>query len=162
MKGKPLYERIYLEILNDIRSGKYETGVRLPSEKELCGIYNVSRITGKKAMDMLAERNIIIRMPGKGSFVNDSWEQAAGVASAGDKDGFSGDRCDHGRFGGSYGYKLILGIEKTCRELGYYMVLHCTNGSREEESRAVDRMLSLGAQGIIIIVCTERILTRLC
>ena len=53
MKGKPLYERIYLEILNDIRSGKYETGVRLPSEKELCGIYNVSRITGKKAMDML-------------------------------------------------------------------------------------------------------------
>ena len=60
MKGKPLYERIYLEILNDIRSGKYETGVRLPSEKELCGIYNVSRITGKKAMDMLAERNIII------------------------------------------------------------------------------------------------------
>ena len=77
MKGKPLYERIYLEILNDIRSGKYETGVRLPSEKELCGIYNVSRITGKKAMDMLAERNIIIRMPGKGSFVNDSWEQAA-------------------------------------------------------------------------------------
>lgn len=151
MKGKPLYERIYLEILNDIRSGKYETGVRLPSEKELCGIYNVSRITGKKAMDMLAERNIIIRMPGKGSFVNDSWEQAAESLPQETKTDSPVIGVIMDGFGGSYGYKLILGIEKTCRELGYYMVLHCTNGSREEESRAVDRMLSLGAQGIIIM-----------
>lgn len=151
MKGKPLYERIYLEILNDIRSGKYETGVRLPSEKELCEIYNVSRITGKKAMDMLAERNIITRMPGKGSFVNGEWEQAAEAlpAERDDRSPIVGVIMDG--FGGSYGYKLILGIEKTCREFGYYMVLHCTNGSREEESRAVDRMISLGAQGIIIM-----------
>lgn len=151
MKGKPLYERIYLEILNDIRSGKYETGVRLPSEKELCEIYNVSRITGKKAMDMLAERNIIIRMPGKGSFVNAEWDQSAEtlVRETGTESPVIGVIMDG--FGGSYGYKLILGIEKTCRELGYFMTLHCTNGSREEESRAVDRMLSLGAPGIIIM-----------
>lgn len=151
MKGKPLYEKIHTEILNDIRSGTYAPGVRLPSEKELCAIHNVSRITGKKAMDMLAEQNIIVRMPGKGSFVNESWEmeakeplEAVPVSSS-----FIGVIMDG--IGGSYGYKLILGIEKGCRKFGYDMVLHCTNGSREEESRAIKRMSSLGVQGIIIM-----------
>lgn len=151
MKGKPLYERIYLEILNDIKSGKYKTGVRLPSEKELCETYNVSRITGKKAMDMLAERNVIVRMPGKGSFVNEEWNQAVAelLPSALESIPVIGVIMDG--FGGSYGYKLILGIEKKCRELGYSMMLHCTNGSKDEETKALNQMLSQGAQGIIIM-----------
>ena len=42
---------------------------RLPSEKELCEQWQASRSTVRKAMDQLAERGRIFRVPGKGSFV---------------------------------------------------------------------------------------------
>lgn len=151
MKGKPLYEQIYLKILSDIRQGKYEKGIRLPSEKELCEIYNVSRITGKKAMDMLAERNVIVRMPGKGSFVNEGWEDNANQAVEQDIEAQQVIGVIMDGFGGSYGYKVILGIEKKCRELGFGMMLHCTNGSKEEETKAIEEMIRHNVEGMIIM-----------
>ena len=42
---------------------------RLPSEKELCEQWQASRSTVRKAMDQLADRGKIFRVPGKGSFV---------------------------------------------------------------------------------------------
>lgn len=42
---------------------------RLPSEKELCDQWQTSRSTVRKAMDQLADRGMIFRVPGKGSFV---------------------------------------------------------------------------------------------
>ena len=42
---------------------------RLPSEKELCAQWQTSRSTVRKAMDQLADRGKIFRVPGKGSFV---------------------------------------------------------------------------------------------
>jgi len=42
---------------------------RLPSEKELCEQWQTSRSTVRKAMDQLADRGRIFRVPGKGSFV---------------------------------------------------------------------------------------------
>lgn len=64
-----MYERIYGDLLAKIQSGDYQPGDRLPSEKELAEFYGVSRITAKKAMDMLAKENQINREPGRGSFV---------------------------------------------------------------------------------------------
>ena len=64
-------------------------------------------------------------------------------------------------FGGSYGYKLILGIE----DLQGTGILHGASlyqWQQGGESRAVGRMLSLGAQGIIIMCVHGGILTRLC
>jgi GntR family transcriptional regulator len=43
---------------------------RLPSEKELCEQWQASRSTVRKAMDQLADRGNIFRVPGKGSFVS--------------------------------------------------------------------------------------------
>lgn len=42
---------------------------RLASEKELCEQWQTSRSTVRKAMDQLADRGKIFRVPGKGSFV---------------------------------------------------------------------------------------------
>jgi len=42
---------------------------RLPSEKEFCAQWQASRSTVRKAMDQLADRGMIFRVPGKGSFV---------------------------------------------------------------------------------------------
>ena len=64
-----MYERIYGDLLAKIQSGDYQPGDRLPSEKESAEFYGVSRITAKKAMDMLAKEKKISREPGRGSFV---------------------------------------------------------------------------------------------
>ena len=64
-----MYERIYADLLAKIQNGDYQPGDRLPSEKESAELYGVSRITAKKAMDMLAKEKKISREPGRGSFV---------------------------------------------------------------------------------------------
>ena len=69
MKRKLLYETIYNDLLDGIRNGTYPPGSRLPSEKELSEKYDVSRITSKKSLEMLADENLITRMPGRGSYV---------------------------------------------------------------------------------------------
>ena len=68
----PLYEQIYREILKQIEDGTYRIGDRLPSEKELSDHYHVSRITSKKAVELLADAGLVVRMPGKGTFVSET------------------------------------------------------------------------------------------
>ena len=65
----PLYQKIYNDLVEKITQGDYQEGDRIPSEKELAEEYNVSRITSKKALEMMAGRKLITRAPGKGSFV---------------------------------------------------------------------------------------------
>ncbi|MCZ4141988.1 hypothetical protein BZG17_29785, partial [Escherichia coli] len=53
---------------------QYKIGDRVPSEKELCDEFGVSRITTKKALEMLVAKQLIVRQPGRGSFVADPAE----------------------------------------------------------------------------------------
>lgn len=69
VKQIPLYEQIYEEIRAKIEERGYQVGDRLPSEKELSEQYHVSRITSKKAVELLAEEGLVTRIPGKGTFV---------------------------------------------------------------------------------------------
>ena len=64
-----MYERIYADLLAKIQSGDYQPGDRLPSEKESAEFYGVSRITAKKAMDMLADEGLIEKKRGHGTYV---------------------------------------------------------------------------------------------
>ena len=68
----PLYKQIYNCLLDQINQGQIKMGEKIPSEKDLANQFNVSRITSKKALDLLAQENIIERIQGKGSFVSKS------------------------------------------------------------------------------------------
>ncbi|MFV0558097.1 MAG: GntR family transcriptional regulator [Enterococcus sp.] len=65
----------YLRVSNDIRSkimqGKYQANEQLPSEKELCLKYDSSKMTVKKALDILVSEGLIIKRRGSGTFVKD-------------------------------------------------------------------------------------------
>jgi DNA-binding GntR family transcriptional regulator len=67
---QPLYQKIYSEIKQTIINGTLSQSEKLPSENELCKIYNVSRITIRKALDLLTEEGWVIKIQGKGSFAN--------------------------------------------------------------------------------------------
>ncbi|URW70705.1 PTS galactosamine transporter subunit IIB [Lactobacillus kefiranofaciens subsp. kefirgranum] len=76
MKKQPLwqYEQIFAEIIRQINIGDLKIGQKLPSEKELCDIFDVSRITVRKALAELEERNYIEKHQGQGSFVKDRFD----------------------------------------------------------------------------------------
>ena len=69
------YEKIAFDIKEDILSEKYKPNEQLPFEKELCEKYNVSKMTFKKALDLLVNDGLIIKRRGSGTFVKDITEK---------------------------------------------------------------------------------------
>jgi DNA-binding LacI/PurR family transcriptional regulator len=131
----PQYRRIYNYLYEEIASGKLKAGDRVPSERELCDTFKVSRITSKKALELLSEQGFIFRSPGTGSFVSDN------IPLTGRKNGKSREigflTPD---FSDSFGAQLIYGIEETCRPLGYHLILKRTKNSVEEEDEALNSL----------------------
>ncbi|GJM83062.1 hypothetical protein HMSSN139_55580 [Paenibacillus sp. HMSSN-139] len=62
--SKPMYEKIFDDVKRQILDQSYKPGDRIPSEKELAEEYQVSRITSKRALEMLAAEHIIVRNRG--------------------------------------------------------------------------------------------------
>ncbi len=58
------------ELLRDeITSGRWEVGERLPSERELCETFQLSRTTVREALDALVNEGLLRREKGRGTFV---------------------------------------------------------------------------------------------
>jgi|ETNmetMinimDraft_2_1059921.scaffolds.fasta_scaffold07070_3 GntR family transcriptional regulator len=68
----PLYRRIEEDLLAQIAEGQLEPGQAIPTERELCERYGVSRITVSRAIGELATRGHVHRYRGKGTFVSRS------------------------------------------------------------------------------------------
>lgn len=67
--SKPLYIQVKERLKEDIKSKKYSVGSKLPSEKELCEEFEVSRITIRQALELLENQDLIYSVHGKGTFV---------------------------------------------------------------------------------------------
>lgn len=65
----PMYMQLAQKLREDIRVGVYPVGSRIPSEKELCEQYGISRVTVRKTLDMLVAEDLLTRKQGSGSFV---------------------------------------------------------------------------------------------
>lgn len=63
------YEKILQDLYRKIETHHYKTNDRLPSEHELCELYDVSRMTVNRALTQLAQEGFIKRTAGKGSYV---------------------------------------------------------------------------------------------
>lgn len=65
----PRYEVIRRTLLEDISSGRYPVGSKLPTEVELCAAFETSRHTMREAIRSLTEQGLIMRRPGAGTVV---------------------------------------------------------------------------------------------
>lgn len=65
----PRYIQVYSTVRDWIYQGSYKPGSQLPTEEELCRLFEVSRITTRKAVDMLVDEGLVVRQPGRGTFV---------------------------------------------------------------------------------------------
>ena len=66
---RPLYAQLEELLRHQIDQGDWRPGERVPSEQELAGRYEISRMTARKALTRLVIDGVLVRHPGKGTFV---------------------------------------------------------------------------------------------
>ncbi len=66
----PIYHQLKLLIREQIESGVWRPGDRIPTEQELCRAYDISRSPVRQALSELAHEGVLIRRPGLGTFVS--------------------------------------------------------------------------------------------
>lgn len=72
VSSKKLYIQIYNQILSEIEVGVVKEGEKLPSERELCELFNVSRAPVRQALSALELNGVIYSRQGEGVFVKNS------------------------------------------------------------------------------------------
>jgi len=166
MAKEIIYERIYNDIALDIKNGVLAPGDKIKTELELANQYGVSRITSKKAMEMLAAEHLVVRTRGRGSFVAEDAKDRLLEKEEKYNAGF-GMQYSHIRnpqredvniigvildtFGEDFGGELLRGIERECYRRNIQMMFQCTYGSVADEDAAIERFLEIGAKGLIIL-----------
>lgn len=66
----PLYRQLYDTLRQQISTGALQPGDPLPTEEQLTEAYGISRVTTRKALQLLADEGLLIRHPGKGTYIN--------------------------------------------------------------------------------------------
>ena len=65
----PLYHQLRQALRDRIAAGEWRPGDQVPTLRELCQLYGVSRITAIQALGALAHEGVLARKQGKGTFV---------------------------------------------------------------------------------------------
>ena len=65
----PLYYQLLKQFEEKLNCGAWKKGSAMPSERELCELYRVSRITVRNAVEELVKQGKVEKIQGKGTFV---------------------------------------------------------------------------------------------
>lgn len=66
----PVYHQISEYLCHYIEERQLENGELIPTERELCQLFAVSRMTVRQAIEVLVSRGLLTRQKGKGTFVS--------------------------------------------------------------------------------------------
>lgn len=88
---RPLYHRFAANLREHISKHDLSPGSALPSERELSANMGLSRVTVRRAIDMLIEEGLLFRRQGAGTFVSASLDAQGPVLRS-----FSDDARSHG------------------------------------------------------------------
>ncbi|WP_018526577.1 GntR family transcriptional regulator [Alkalispirochaeta alkalica] len=146
-KDRPLYRVIYDDILRKIQRGDYPNGTRIPTEAEWARMYNVSRITSKRALDMAAENGIITRYPRRGSFVAIDATKARSYRT-GQKNRVVGIILPS--LSDTFGLELFQTLESAFQECGIITVTGISKDHYSLESKLIASHVDFGVDGLII------------
>lgn len=152
-KNYYLYEKIYRTIKQEISSGKYEVGDKIPTEKEVMSRFSVSRLTAKNAINLLAEENLVQRTPGKGTFVCKLPSQKVLVEQSSSKQSINSRviGCVLSDFTDGYGSTLLKELVNAFEKEKYHLIIKLSNESQTKESTYINELLSLGVCGLIVL-----------
>lgn len=153
----PLYEQIFNHLLQKIKEGELRAGDRVPSEKELAEQFRVSRITSKKALELLSQHKLVDRIQGKGSFVSEALSETGKLESLLHEERMVDKKTEEKTigvilpdFGDSFGAEILRGIEEQCSRHGGHMLMKLTYDRQETEAESIRSFVKLGVDGLIV------------
>lgn len=144
-KKEALYTTVYNDIIAKIKQGEYKVGDKLPTELELTKIYGVSRITVARALNDLANINLVYRVKKSGTIVNGKLDRKNTqllipiILPFADK------------------YNAIFkGIESIAVQNNIFTPFYNTKNNVKRERDALEEVLKSNTDGIIIYPCFSR------
>ncbi len=150
MSDEPLYMQIYRDFVSDIQAGILNSGSKLPSETSIAADYSVSRITSRRAMEMLQADGYIERTPGRGSFVLSREEPAAASMSASRRNPLQIGLIVP-TFSDNFAMELVMGVEEGARDHDYNFLLRRSLSHSEDETKSIKKLYDAGCSGLILM-----------
>jgi len=95
----PQFALIKQFLERQIKSGQWPAGTRIPTEQSLTQTFSVSRMTARRAVKELADRGLVSRTPGLGTFVAEPPKPLATVVVK--------DIVDHAKKAGTHSYRML-------------------------------------------------------
>jgi GntR family transcriptional regulator of arabinose operon len=137
---------LHVQLLNQLRqlilSGRWIPDTRIPSELELQGQLNISRGTVRQALRNAEAEGLIIRVPGKGTFVAPS---PHGTSSS-NLIGYVTDNCLD-----PMQSQVLTGAQGVITACGFRTIFGYSNGNLQEENQLLEQLVDeIGVAGVII------------
>jgi GntR family transcriptional regulator of arabinose operon len=138
----PIYQQILNEIRARISSGKWSAGIQIPTEAELENELQVSRVTIRQALSAAVEEGLIIRMPGKGTFVSGTPKALTKTEK------YIGYVVPH--LSSNFNVQILLGVESVLQENGFRLIFCNSEGKLAKENQLLKSLQADAVAGYII------------
>ncbi|MBI4978711.1 MAG: substrate-binding domain-containing protein [Spirochaetes bacterium] len=142
--GTPQYIRVREALRADITHGRYPIGGLIPREEDIAAMYQVSRVTVRKALDDLKREKLITSKKRFGTVVTGS----AGKTRQRRKNiiGVITPNMYQTMYAG-----ILHTLESTLHKSGIDLIVHNINLSPETERAGINALLKRGVDGIVHI-----------
>ena len=147
------YKEIAAQLRQQILDGSYPPGSLLPTEQQLCALYDASRQTIRTALQCLADEGLISRRQGSGSF---SHEAPASSVSAGSVPGARLSIAIVTTYISDYIFPSILReIEAVCSRNNSTPLLFATQNQVDKERQILKTLLEMDVLDGILVEGTK-------
>lgn len=136
----PAYVRLARELRHAVKKGEYAPGARVGSEHDLTRRHDLSRVTVRRATELLIEEGLLERRPGKGLYVRGAAPEVTRVV-----------KLIVGNLAWEPSVRVARGAQQVARTCGIEIQVCDAHGSQSE---TIDTLLNLpknGANGAILM-----------
>ena len=149
----PKYQQVSEYIMNKIQGGEYKPGDQIPTENELIKQFKVSRIVIINSLSRLVSEGVVVRIPGRGTFVADSIagkgldavSASSGHVPSGAHISFILPRIDF-----YHSSTLVDIITRQAYEAGLFCSILYSDNSIELEEKLIDFIAGQNSLGLIL------------
>lgn len=144
-------ERIKQFLVSMIEQGEVPPDGKLPSEKELCERFGVSRVPVQSALKELTDSQMIYRIKGSGSFVCQMNRRTRTPHSDNIIPFVINESVVSARF-----LETIKGAENFLKSVNHYLTVHYTGDTLESERETLISIVNSGIGTLLILPDVER------
>lgn len=145
----PKYLQVQRELRTSLARGEHEPGTFFTTERDVCERFGVSTTTAVRALNALVAEGLLVRHPGRGTFV------APRPAAAAPTDSATVACVLHG-LPGAHVADVLAGVQAACGAAGLRLVLADSGGTPAGEAAALEQVRAAGIGGLVLYPCDGR------